>query len=306
MFGKKKAAKAEDNKFQKAAYERATQTPFDNSYYYVTGDYALHYRVDEAEGKEKGKFFILHGFWLNTTFYDELVECLTKEGYTCYRVDMPDFGYSTRETVGIDFRKPKDLIKDMLTELDDGKGFIIYGHSMGGSIAMEVAAEDKKHVKALILNAPMFMRDSNEKQAERFTSARMKNMLTMEANLVTKLNKAVKAFIYLMTWDLGYSKNFDPAKFTTPFTDPDAGEALGYFTGHVKKPDTKALKNISVPVLYVAAGRDLFVAGRVVRKIKKSLPKKQTTFVKLRGAGHCFPQSDAKKATALALKFLKK
>ena len=265
MFGKRAAKKAaaepvvELTPFQKAAQERAEMKPFENSQYWVCGDYAMHYRIDKAAGKEKGKLFLLHGFWMNTMFYDELVEKLNAEGYTVYRVDMPSFGYSTRETKGIDYVKPADVIAKMIADLDDGKGFILYGHSMGGSVAMEVALLAPKHVKALILNAPMFMRNSTDAQAERFLEPRMVNLLTLEAKLIQKLNRAIKLFVYVMTWDKDYAKSFDAKRFTAPFADPDAGESLGFFTGHVKKPDVKTLKNIKAPVQYVAGGRDLFV-----------------------------------------------
>ncbi len=202
MFGKRAAKKAaaepvvELTPFQKAAQERAEMKPFENSQYWVCGDYAMHYRIDKAAGKEKGKFFLLHGFWMNTMFYDELVEKLNAEGYTVYRVDMPSFGYSTRETKGIDYVKPADVIAKMIADLDDGKGFILYGHSMGGSVAMEVALLAPKHVKALILNAPMFMRNSNDKQAERFLEPRMVSLLTTEAKLIQKLNRRVPRFLH--------------------------------------------------------------------------------------------------------------
>ena len=153
--------------FQKAAQERAILKPFENSQYWVCGDYAIHYRVDKAAGKEKGKVFVLHGFWMNTMFYDELVEKLNAKGYTVYRADMPSFGYSTRETKGIDYVPTKDVIAKMIADLDDGKGFILYGHSMGGSVAMEVALLAPKHVEALVLNAPMFMRNSTDARRTR-------------------------------------------------------------------------------------------------------------------------------------------
>ena len=60
MFGKRAAKKAaaepvvELTPFQKAAQERAILKPFENSQYWVCGDYAIHYRVDKAAGKEKG------------------------------------------------------------------------------------------------------------------------------------------------------------------------------------------------------------------------------------------------------------
>ena len=310
MFGKRAAKKAaaepvvELTPFQKAAQERAEMKPFENSQYWVCGDYAMHYRIDKAAGKEKGKFFLLHGFWMNTMFYDELVEKLNAEGYTVYRVDMPSFGYSTRETKGIDYVKPADVIAKMIADLDDGKGFILYGHSMGGSVAMEVALLAPKHVKALILNAPMFMRNSNDKQAERFLEPRMVSLLTTEAKLIQKLNRAIKLFVYVMTWDKDYAKSFDAKRFTAPFADPDAGESLGFFTGHVKKPDVKTLKNIKAPVQYVAGGRDLFVNKGDAKKIRKALPKGTDCRV-IKGAGHCFPQAQTDLAVEYMLDFLK-
>ena len=310
MFGKRAAKKAaaepvvELTPFQKAAQERAEMKPFENSQYWVCGDYAMHYRIDKAAGKEKGKVFVLHGFWMNTMFYDELVEKLNAEGYTVYRVDMPSFGYSTRETKGIDYVKPADVIAKMIADLDDGKGFILYGHSMGGSVAMEVALLAPKHVKALILNAPMFMRNSNDKQAERFLEPRMVSLLTTEAKLIQKLNKAIKLFVYVMTWDKDYAKSFDAKRFTAPFADPDAGESLGFFTGHVKKPDVKTLKNIKAPVQYVAGGRDLFVNKGDAKKIRKALPKGTDCRV-IKGAGHCFPQAQTDLAVEYMLDFLK-
>ncbi len=310
MFGKRAAKKAaaepvvELTPFQKAAQERAEMKPFENSLYWVCGDYAMHYRIDKAAGKEKGKFFLLHGFWMNTMFYDELVEKLNAEGYTVYRVDMPSFGYSTRETKGIDYVKPADVIAKMIADLDDGKGFILYGHSMGGSVAMEVALLAPKHVKALILNAPMFMRNSNDKQAERVLEPRMVSLLTTEAKLIQKLNKAIKLFVYVMTWDKDYAKSFDAKRFTAPFADPDAGESLGFFTGHVKKPDVKTLKNIKAPVQYVAGGRDLFVNKGDAKKIRKALPKGTDCRV-IKGAGHCFPQAQTDLAVEYMKEFLK-
>lgn len=291
--------------FKKKTTKAAGPGPFENSRYWECGDYKLHYRIEEAKGEEKAKVVILHGFWLNNTFYDELVEELTDKGLTCYRVDLPDFGWSTKETAGINYVPSKELIRDMLADLDDGSGFVLYGHSMGGSVAMEVAAMDEGHVKALVLNAPMFMRNSNDKQAERFTSPQMVGLLTKEANLIKHLKRPIKLFMYLMTWDGKYARKFDVKRFTKPFEDPNAGAALGFFTGHVKTPKVKFLKkNLNVPTQYVAAERDLFVNGRTRKKIRKALPKDHD-FKKMNNGGHCFPQDKAEKAAKYMVKFLK-
>ena len=291
--------------FKKKTAKVTGPGPFENSRFWEKGDYKLHYRVDEAKGEEKAKVVILHGFWLNNTFYDELVEELTDKGLTCYRVDLPDFGWSTKETKDIAYVPSKELVRDLLADLDDGSGFVLYGHSMGGSVAMEAAAMDDGHVKALVLNAPMFMRNANAKQAERFTSPQMVKLLTAEMNLVGHLKRAVKLFMYFMTWDGKYARKFDPKRFTAPFADPKAGEALGFFTGHVQKPKAKFLKkNLNVPTQYVAGERDLFVSKGASKKIRKVLPKDHD-FKKMNNGGHCFPQDKAEKAAKYMVKFLK-
>ena len=130
------------------------------------------------------------------------------------------------------------------------------------------------------------------------------SLLTTEAKLIQKLNRAIKLFVYVMTWDKDYAKSFDAKRFTAPFADPDAGESLGFFTGHVKKPDVKTLKNIKAPVQYVAGSRDLFVNKGDAKKIRKALPKGTDCRV-IKGAGHCFPQAQTDLAVEYMLDFLK-
>ena len=98
--------------------------PFANSLYYKHGDYDLHYRIDPAVGTEKAKMFMIHGFGCDTTFFDELVERYTKAGIKCVRADLPDFGYSTRETKGINFVPQIPMLYELMDQLDtDKSGF---------------------------------------------------------------------------------------------------------------------------------------------------------------------------------------
>ena len=76
-----------------AAYE----APFDNSFYYTEGEYTLHYRIFKAEN-EKAKILMVHGFGCSTSTWEPVAKELVDDGYTCVLVDLPGFGYSTRET----------------------------------------------------------------------------------------------------------------------------------------------------------------------------------------------------------------
>ncbi|MBP5273194.1 MAG: alpha/beta hydrolase [Clostridia bacterium] len=132
--------------------------PFANSRYFASGDYHLHYRVDPAKGTEKAKMFMVHGFGCNTTFFDELVELYTAAGIRCVRADLPDFGFSTREWKGMKFVPQVQLLFELMDALDtDKSGWILLGHSMGGSVALELANEDDSRFNAIILNAPLLM-----------------------------------------------------------------------------------------------------------------------------------------------------
>ena len=75
----------------------AEEKPFDNSEFYTEGKYTLHYRVFEAEN-EKGKMLMLHGFACSTSTWEPIAAEMVENGYTCVLVDLPGFGYSTRET----------------------------------------------------------------------------------------------------------------------------------------------------------------------------------------------------------------
>ncbi|MBQ4208280.1 MAG: hypothetical protein II621_08255, partial [Clostridia bacterium] len=73
------------------------EKPFDNSDFFTYKDYRIHYRTFPAEN-EKGQIFMIHGFALSSYCFVMLAEKLVEAGYTCVLADLPDFGYSTRET----------------------------------------------------------------------------------------------------------------------------------------------------------------------------------------------------------------
>ena len=81
------------------AFAVNTEKPFDNSSFYkVNDDYTLHYRVYEAKGEEKNQILLIHGFCLSTATFEGLAEIYAENGYRTILVDVPNFGYSSRET----------------------------------------------------------------------------------------------------------------------------------------------------------------------------------------------------------------
>lgn len=280
--------------------------PFANSLYFKKGDYHLHYRIDEAKGKEKAKMFMVHGFACDTEFFDEVVDIYTKNGIKCVRVDLPDFGYSTKETKGIHYIHEIELLYALMDSLDtDHSGWIIYGHSMGGSVSLELVDNDtEKRFNAIILNAPLLMFNVPGWLSKLIMIKPMRVAMDTALAYVVPLEGFFKIAEFLMTFSVKYSLGFDPQKFIGPLAIKDAGTALCYMTSKTHLPNLDQLKDIDIPAQLVTGGWDLFVFPSKAHMLVKSLPD---TLDKHRiwNGGHCFLQDKPKKTAKFALDFLK-
>ncbi|MBR5113512.1 MAG: hypothetical protein IK097_08840, partial [Clostridia bacterium] len=115
--------------FSLTAFADTNYKPYDNSEYFTKGDYDIHYRVFPAKGEMKGRIMMLHGFMCSTFSWRNMVEILTADGYECVAADLPDFGYSTRETPETDVIQREELIIALMNELAPGEEWILAGHS---------------------------------------------------------------------------------------------------------------------------------------------------------------------------------
>ena len=280
--------------------------PFPNSQYFDYGDYHLHYRIDPAKGAEKGKMFMIHGFGCDTTFFDELVEEYTAAGLKCVRVDLPDFGFSTRETKGIHYVPQIKMVFALMDELDpDKSGWIVVGHSMGGSVTLQMANEDASRFNAIILNAPLLMANVPGFVASLIMIKPMTRVMDATFKFVSPIGWLWKLMTLMMTFNPGYSLKYDPAKFSTPYMVEDAGTGLCYMTSKTRVPDLKELHKITVPVQMISGQVDLFVMPKNVKQLKDSLPK-GFDYHQMKMGGHCFLQDKAAETAKLGLDFLRK
>ena len=280
--------------------------PFANSQYFAYGDYRLHYRIDPAKGAEKAKMFMLHGFGCDTTFYDELVEQYVAAGIKCVRVDLPDFGYSTREKKGINYVPQIEMLFALMDELDtDKSGWIIVGHSMGGSVTLQMANQDASRFNAIILNAPLLMANVPDFVGPIMLSKPMTKVLDAAFKFVSPYDWIWKLMTLLMTFNPIYSLNYDAKKFSTPYMVKDAGTGLCYMTSKTKVPDLKELHKITCPVQLVTGQCDLFVFPTKAKQLRNALPAGYDDH-SMKLGGHCFLQDKSKATAKLGLDFLRK
>ncbi|MDO5452582.1 MAG: alpha/beta hydrolase [Eubacteriales bacterium] len=280
--------------------------PFANSQYYKYGDYDLHYRIDPAKGTEKAKMFMIHGFGCDTTFFDELVERYTKEGIKCVRVDLPDFGYSTREDKNIHFVPQIPMLYDLMDKLDtDKSGWILVGHSMGGSVALEMANQDFSRFNAIILNAPLLMFNVPPWLSKFIMIKPMCDIMDKALAFFGPHDWLFKVIEFTMTMDPIYSLKYDAKKFEMPYIIEGSGTGLCYMTSKTTCPSLDELHKITVPLQLVTGTADLFVFPTKSAALRAALPAGFDDH-KIQRGGHCFLQNRDKETAKLALDFLKK
>ena len=285
--------------------------PYPNSYYYHEGDYDIHYQVDfpVAGTPVKGKLFMIHGFACNSTFYDEMVEILTKQGFICVRPDVPNCGFSTRETKDVAPIAREQLLIHVLEFLDNagsvpaGK-WILMGHSMGGGISMNLANEYKDKFSSVLLYAPMAAVN-----APNF----VKNIVTLDpmCNLMDKIfgpacshDAVVKAVIMLMTVDVRYSALYDVKKFADGLTVPHTGTAMCYMMARANPTLHEDMAKVDLPIKLFWGQMDLFNMPSVVKKFQAALQNPDVTVTKI--AGHCLVQNCAPEVCDESIAFLKR
>lgn len=141
--------------------------PYDNTSYYTINKTSIHYRQWQPEGDIKGKVLLVHGFGGSTFSFEKIISNLTSQGYLVVAVDLPGFGYSSRNQYydHSQANRSKDLWK--LLYYLDGKNnnnlpWTLLGHSMGGNTVAQMALADPKQTTALIIVDGAFGESGND------------------------------------------------------------------------------------------------------------------------------------------------
>ena len=284
--------------------------PYANSKYFTYGDYKIHYRIDEPNNKKvKGKMFMIHGFGCNTCFYDELVEEYVKKGFKCVRMDLPDFGYSTRETKNINYVPRSKILMALMDDLDKGETkpekWIVVGHSMGGSVTLELADISTEKMSAILLYAPMFMVDVPPVMQKVFMSKPMCGIMNTALKYVIGYDSLVRLVLTVATSNPFYMKNFEIWKAADALKIKNTGTGLCFMSAHSSHAAYEDMNKINVPILLVWGGLDLFIPFTRVMKLEQSLPE-STEVHRIMVGGHCLVQDHAPKCAKYGVNFLKK
>ena len=132
--------------------------PYVNSAFYTTSDgTSLHAQIYKPEGEMVGKIVMIHGLGASSFSYRNNAPYFADKGYLVVAVDLPAFGYSSKET-GLDHSQTQraKYIWEWLDHLDGefGSGaWHLVGHSMGGSTVLAMSNQKPSSVLSMNLIA---------------------------------------------------------------------------------------------------------------------------------------------------------
>ena len=274
--------------------------PYENSEYFTYGDYDIHYRIVPAKGERKGRIMMLHGFLCSTYAWRNMAPILADAGYECVLADLPNFGYSTRETEDMTVVDREILIEELMKSIAPAEEWIIAGHSMGGGVAVNIAEEIS--VKALLLYCPAPQSEFPAAAEKIVTSKPMKFLMNAFFKYGTKLSPVVKLVIFAATMDCKFAADYDVSGVSAPVQYDGFGAGMCEMMYNVRSTDLENTEKIACPVLICQASDDIILNSSMKEQMNSAFPEAVTYTVE--GGGHQCIENRAEELCGVTLDFL--
>lgn len=276
--------------------------PYEDSRYFTYGDYDIHYRVIPAKGEQKGRIMMIHGFLCSTYAWRNMAAELSAEGYECVLADVPNFGFSTRETDVETVVDREILITELMKSIAPMDEWIIAGHSMGGGIAVNIAEENP--VKALLLYCPAPQSEFPAFAEGIVTSKPMEAVMNVFFEYGTKVDFLVKFVIYFATNDWDFAMDYDVSGVTDAVQYDGFGAGICEMMYNVKPTNLEDVDKITCPVLLCQATNDIILNDTMKEQMNTAFPDAATYTVE--GGGHQCIENRAEELCEVTIDFLEK
>lgn len=268
--------------------------------WFQSGDYDISYRVAEAVGEEVGRIFFLHGFVSSSVYWDGLAALFSEAGYRCVMMDLPGFGYSTRESKDITAKYREDIAAELMEALAPGEAWMVAGHSMGGSVALNLAARYPEKVSELLLLAPALGSAAGAVMPE-FVTELLGGVMTLLLRPLLYITPAVKLLAAAANADLCYGLQYDTRRITDPLKLPGTVKSILYMSQRTMAVDVEGLADLTLPILVIWGESDYVISADMTESLRAALPQAQHQSLP---GGHMFSEQYPAEVFARAMAFL--
>lgn len=227
--------------------------PFENSEFFFAGDYTLHYRTYGSDTAEK-QVMLLHGFGLSTASFEGLAEEYVKKGFRVVTVDLPNFGYSSRETARTNLVEREELVSALIDEL--GGSWVLGGHSMGGGVAANVAIERQDKVTGLVLFAPQTSQTQSPFVAAIMKSPAVRTVFDVIIKVGTQADFLMRMLVEMSFSDKEYANNYDVSRISAPLQIDGTGAGMAVMTSHAQGTNIEKFGELKIPMVIVTTTND--------------------------------------------------
>ena len=271
--------------------------------YYEEGEYSIHYTVVPAEGEYKGRILFIHGFLYSGTTWNGIADIMSAEGYDCYLVDLPDFGYSTRETAETEIIAREELMINLMETVAPLNEWIVAGHSMGGGVALNIAC-DHPEIQSLMLYCPSeIATNGNSMLTNLATNNFVSKMMDSIFKAVLSNDFIVKMAVYMTTGNWDYAMSYDASLLADPLMIPGTGSGMLFASAIARNTDLEAAAALEIPVLLVWADGDNVLSSSNVENISNALDGKDIVTVE---GSHIVIETNPQEISDITLAFLEK
>lgn len=243
---------------------------------------------------EGSAVLLLHGNRDSKQNFNDLIEDLATD-HTVYAVDLRGHGRSDKPKLGYEFEKFVEDIKEFVDVLQL-ECYSIIGHSLGASIAMQIAIDDSEHkIEKMVLIGT----------SAKFTPSFRPNMIKKENIEKTELasntiqeviHNALRPYFIVEEY-----KCIEPLVFSNwSNMSPEIHQAL---VMQLKHPDLlEQLPKIKQKVLVVAGSEDKVTPMEQCKQVSELIP--DARFEVVEGCGHFVYLEEEKRVYNLIYDFL--
>lgn len=256
----------------------------------------IHY-VERGSGPA---IVFIHGFGGSTASWRFAIDHFS-QSYRVVAVDLPGFGWSSRDaTLPLGHADHARRITRLMDELGIERATIV-GHSMGGGVALRVAAAYPERVERLVLAAPV---DPNSGGTWQRAARRMwgLNLIgpMMERN-PTLVNRMVRSALRQMSADPAWVDDDVVGLYARPLAQPGTSRCLVRLAACAQDDPAIDLATIRVPTLVVCGAADNAIPGSVGEAIAASIPGARLEMME---SAHLLIEEHPEQFNALVAQFL--
>jgi 2-hydroxy-6-oxonona-2,4-dienedioate hydrolase len=264
--------------------------PYANSHQFVSNMTTIHYRLYEPElDVFLGKILLVHGLGGSTYSYEKNASILAEAGYQVVTVDLPGFGYSSRNTDEDHSQLNRaHLLWQLLDELDQNqandildKSWHLGGHSMGGGTVSAMAYQRPSSTASLILIDGALFETSRRGGITSLPVISRWLQVLLEHYLIKP-----ERFEDFLASAYGQSPQpEDILGYYEPLSIPGTARSAISLLKTAENMPSDNLSQLSMPVLALWGEKDTWVPVDETKRIQAELP--QTTVIIINEAAHC-------------------